>query len=62
VGHYSDFYAAEEEANLIRAYGPETLPELTERNLKYNIARANKAEAELRELKKALRTLKSAVS
>lgn len=61
MGHYSDFYAAKKEEILIRDYGPKQLPELTERNLRYNIARANKAEKELSELKKALRVLKGAL-
>lgn len=58
MGHYSDFYAAEAEEQLLRQHGSKDLPELTERNLAYNIARANKAEYELKQAKDAFQTLK----
>jgi hypothetical protein len=61
MGHYSEHYAAQEYDALVRDHGPKELPALTKENLRYNIARANKAEAELRELKGALRTLKRAL-
>lgn len=55
MGHYSDCYAAEENAALLRDFGPEQLPELTEQNLRYNIARANRAEARLAKIEATLR-------
>jgi hypothetical protein len=62
MGHYSDLYEDRDRANLIRSYGPKVMPEVTEENLRYNIARANKAEAQLDQIKKALRTLKAVVA
>lgn len=54
---YSDDYKDAKQAEFIREWAPGKVPEPTEENLRWNIARANAAEHELRALKEALRTL-----
>lgn len=51
-GHYGDMI------DDLAGYYPNELPLLSEENLRYNIARANKAEAQLAELRKTLSAFK----
>lgn len=51
-GHYGDMI------DDLAGYCPNELPLLSEENLRYNIARANKAEAQLAELRKTLSAFK----
>lgn len=58
-GH-ADAYKDAESRRFMQRWAPETLPELTEDNLRWNIARARAAEAKYEELRKALWTLRQA--
>jgi tRNA C32,U32 (ribose-2'-O)-methylase TrmJ len=64
VGGFSDTYKDFVTENFMKEWAPkrEEIGEPTVENLRWNIARANAAEHELRELKNALKTLKKAIS
>lgn len=55
---YSDDYKDDQRAKFLNEWAKDPLPKLTEDNLRHNIARANKAEAELEAVCRALRVLK----
>jgi hypothetical protein len=56
---YSDDYKDMQHAKFLDQWAPDDrLPELTAENLRYNIARANKAESELREIRIAVSDIK----
>jgi len=64
VSGYSEMYHAQERAAFLKRWCPETsdngLVEVTEANLRYNIARARAAESELQGIKSALYVLRQA--
>jgi hypothetical protein len=62
MSSYSDFYKDTKQAEFMERWAPlDAMPDLTDSNLRWNVARANAAQSELRELKTALRTLKDAL-
>lgn len=58
---YSDAYKEQQTAEFIERWAPAIQTEPTPENLAWNIARARAAEAELAELKNALKVLLKAV-
>jgi hypothetical protein len=58
MSSYSDDYKDQRQAEFIRRWAPAEIPETTTENLRWNIARARAAEAELKELRDALKCLK----
>lgn len=58
---YSDHYKDVRRREFIERWAPTPPASVTAENLRWNIARANAAEAELRELKDALVVLKGAI-
>lgn len=60
---YSEHYRDMQHAAFLEKWVPreEKLPEATPENLRFNIARARAAEAELNEIKRALHVLKRAI-
>jgi hypothetical protein len=59
---YSDMYKDVKQVEFMDRWAPSVgMPSPTKLNLRWNVARANAAEHELRELKAALRTLKDAI-
>lgn len=52
MGHYGS--EMNNDSDQLDGYYPVALPELTPENMRYNIARANKAEYELRVIKELL--------
>jgi hypothetical protein len=61
VSHYADDYKDMEQAAFVRYWADGDMPELTEANLRWNVAKRRAAESELGTLKAALRTLQDAI-
>lgn len=63
VSGYSDHYKDTRQAEFLRRWAPnEPWPEsVTAENMRWNIARANAAEAELKQIKDALKVLRQAI-
>jgi len=63
MSNYSDDYKDQKAHEFMRRWCPsdKPLPEISVTNMRWNVARANAAEAELTKLKDALKVLKDAL-
>jgi hypothetical protein len=60
---YSDHYKDVKQAEFIRRWTDGvTMPPLTDENMRWNVARARAAEAELAEIKEALNVVRKAIT